>query len=104
MIVYNIKERHQLVSVKVMKITSELYSFNTDDNRVFNLHGDIEYLAYFLQKIQAKDTLDMPKSKRLLTYKDMAQRIDSKGSDMIYCWWHILKDKITAKSFTKEDK
>jgi hypothetical protein len=102
MIIYNIKERHQLVSLKVIKIDADLYSFSTDDGRNFTVHGDVEYLAYFLQKIQAKESISSPKSLRLMTYAEMARRIDSQGSDMIYCWWHVLKNKIIAKSFTKE--
>lgn len=84
-------ELYQLDKIRIEK-SGKNYIFITSNGKSFNFTGDIDSLSKYLRQIQAKDSMSCPRSKRKLTYKQMATKIDDDKDEMnhIYCWKHLL--------------
>jgi hypothetical protein len=77
------------------------YSFCCDSHgsdRNITIQGDLEYLAYILYKLGAKDSISEPRSFRAYTYDEMSQLIDSGEMNTIFLWLHNL-NKIKNNRF-----
>lgn len=88
-------EKSNLIEITVNKISNNMYIFLFNDNFfkfvITDLNNEENELALFLKRLKAKDDSDSPRSKRFLTYKEIAQEIMDGSDNIIYIWSSFIR-------------
>jgi glutamate synthase domain-containing protein 1 len=88
-------EETRLIEITVNKISNNMYIFLFNDNFfkfvITDLNNEENELALFLKRLKAKDDSNSPRSKRFLTYKELAKEIMDGSDNIIYIWSSFIK-------------